>query len=308
MMITPLILALLPALQSTELISSDSNGVSSNGHSAWAHSSANGELVVFDSLGNNLALNDLNSETDVFLKNRISGEITLISAAPNGFSGNARSALPNISKDGRIIVFLTDATDLVPGGNPAGHSILFDKALGTLEVVSRNSSQEIANVFTSPISMSPDGRFLLLFSRATNLDPRDAGCTSCNPENLFIRDLIQKTTKRVTVGINGEWMNSPPYFPLRGRSISGDGRFVVISTKATNLEPGYGNNRRHVYLIDTWNETTTLVSSSASGGHANGDSQWASISLDGRYVAFESNATDLLPGGTWQATFSDGTE
>jgi hypothetical protein len=296
-MIFPLILAFLFSSQSTELISSDPNGVAANQDSTRASSSADGRFIVFESYADNLVPGAIVTDWNVFLKDRATGQVTLISAAPSGNSGNGFSNSALITGFGQQITFRTSATDILPGGNPPEHAVLFNRSTAAWEIVSRNSSQELANSGGGGAAITSDGRFLLLQTSATNLDPRDAGCTSCNPENLFIRDLIQKTTKRVTVGINGEWMNSPPYFPLRGRAISGDGRFIVLTTRASNLVPGYGNNRLHIYLVDTWNESTTLVSSSASGGHANGDSQWASISLDGRYVAFESNATDLLPGG-----------
>lgn len=99
-------------------------------------------------------------------------------------------------------------------------------------------------------------------------------------------------TSRITLGVGGSEANGASFV----EDVTPDGRYIVFSSVASNLVADDTNNRRDVFVYDTLVETTTLVSQNTSGDLANGDSNEASISDDGRFVCFTSEATNLVVG------------
>jgi Tol biopolymer transport system component len=143
------------------------------------------------------------------------------------------------------------------------------------------------------MSVSADGRFVAFVTAASSLVPGDTN----GVDDVFVRDLFLGTTARVSVSSSGQQALADRY----GRgcfdaAISGDGRYVSFSTAGTKLIDGEkgGGSRVDVYVRDRVAGTTERVSVSTSGGAPNGDSAYASISADGRYVAFYSHATNLV--------------
>jgi hypothetical protein len=114
-----------------------------------------------------------------------------------------------------------------------------------------------------------------------------------NVLDTFVYDRQSSSTTRVSVGAGGTEANDSS----SGR-ISGDGRFVVFSTYASNLVAGDTNGTGDVFVRDRQTSTTTRVSVGAGGTQANGNSRGVDISADGRYVAFTSFATNLVSGDT----------
>jgi archaellum component FlaF (FlaF/FlaG flagellin family) len=119
--------------------------------------------------------------------------------------------------------------------------------------------------------------------------------------DVFVRDIVAGTTTRVSVASDGAQANGSCYEP----SISADGRYVAFESLASNLVPGDTNavpgdpwTGLDVFVRDTVAGTTTRVSVASDGTEANGDTGEPSISGDGRYVAFESWASNLVPGDT----------
>ena len=139
-------------------------------------------------------------------------------------------------------------------------------------------------------ALSADGRFVAFQSLASNLVPGDSNASW----DVFVRDLQAGTTERVSVDSAGVQGNSFSWSP----SISADGRFVAFSAGASNLVPGDTNGKRDVFVRDRLLGTTERVSLSSAGLEGSGDSENASISADGRFVAFYSEAPDLIPTNT----------
>jgi hypothetical protein len=157
--------------------------------------------------------------------------------------------------------------------------------------VSVDSSGAQANQISENSSISADGRYVAFDSAASNLVPGD---TNDNID-VFVHDRELGTTTRVSVdsagGQGDDFCDTS--------SISADGRFVAFSSMSTNLVPGDTNNASDMFLHDRELGTTIRVSVDSSGGQADGESGgWLSISSDGQYVAFLSNATNLVPGDT----------
>jgi Tol biopolymer transport system component len=99
-----------------------------------------------------------------------------------------------------------------------------------------------------------------------------------------------QTTERVSVGPGGIEGNNASNAP----SISGNGRYVAFESLSTNLVAGDGNGVIDIFVHDRNTATTTRVSVDSLGNEGNGDSNFPSISSDGRYVAFESDADNLI--------------
>jgi Tol biopolymer transport system component len=132
-------------------------------------------------------------------------------------------------------------------------------------------------------SISADGRYVAFESNADNLSSEDDDTVI----DVYVRDLLTRTTTLVSraKGVVG---NGASYAP----SMSADGRFVAFVSLATNLT-GDDDVFQDVFVRDLESNTTAYVSRSATGGAADGKSGEPSISADGRYVAFESDADNM---------------
>lgn len=149
--------------------------------------------------------------------------------------------------------------------------------------------------------LSADGHHVVFNSDALNLVDRPGGTSTVSCRDVFWRDMSRKVTKRVNISPGGE----PPVFGPQGGgaggtppSISADGRFIAFASSAVNLVPGDTNLNQDVFVRDTRTDRTTRVSIGRRGAQSNGASFYPSISGDGRYVAFASNATNLVAGDT----------
>ncbi len=214
-----------------------------------------------------------------------------VSADSSGVDGNGGSYEPSISGDGRFVAFWSPATNLVPGDTNSKEDVfVHDRQSGTTTRVSVDSLGVQGNGASLFPSISGDGRFVAFQSRATNLVPGDTNGWS----DVFVHDRQTGTTTRVSVDSSGVQGNLDSSFP----SISGDGRFVAFYSFANNLVSGDTNGRADVLVHDRQSGTTTRVSIDSSGIQGKSLSEHPSISGDGRFVAFESAATNLVPGDT----------
>ena len=140
-------------------------------------------------------------------------------------------------------------------------------------------------------AMTPDERYVAFVSAASNLVAGDT-----NGLDVFVRDRLLGTTDRVSVDSGGLEGNSDS--GNFGVSISADGRFVAFSSYASNLVPGDTSGDYDIFVHDRQLGTTERVSVDSGGAQANSASYICAISADGRYVAFESYASNLVPGDT----------
>src|SRR5881396_495531 len=140
--------------------------------------------------------------------------------------------------------------------------------------------------------ISADGRFVLFLSSANNLVTND---DTGRFVDVFLRNRTNNTTTLVSVNLTGAGGgNGHSVSPV----ISADGRFIAFESEAANLVPNDTNGVSDVFVRDLQNGTTTLVSVNGSGAGGNGASTSPVISADGRYVAFVSDAWDLVANGT----------
>lgn len=220
------------------------------------------------------------------------GQLTLLSLTPGGQPGNLFSSSPSISADGRFVAFESEATNLVEDDtNGVSDIFVRNLAASTTTRVSITGSGEQATGGGSfaPV-VSANGRFVAFQSFATNLVSGDTNTKA----DIFLHDLQFHTTILISASEDGSPANGDSYAP----AISADGRYVAFQSQASNLVNGDANQKADVFVRDVQTGQTVLVSATADGSSANGDSDVPSISADGRFVAFQSDASDLVEGDT----------
>jgi len=212
--------------------------------------------------------------------------------------GNDYSAAYSFSADGLCVAFWSRATNLVAGDtNSQPDCFVHDLTGSTTERVSVTSSGGQAAYESNSPCLSGDGRFVAFGSRAFNLVSGDTN----NTWDIFVRDRQLGTTERVSVdsnGVQGNLTSMGSGDPRMGPSISEDGRFVAFVSNATNLAAGDTNGSLDIFVHDRRSGATERVSVGSSGAQGNDMSLSAWISADGRYVAFDSAATNLVAGDT----------
>lgn len=269
-------------------------GAKANGASGLATISADGRRVAFESKATNLSPRDTDDTVDVYVRDLDTNTTTLVSEALSpAQEPDGESLDPDISADGRFVAFHSDASNLDPVPSGATYEVFIRDLSGrTTQLVSRGGagSQPGDSNSYAP-AVSADGRFVAFASFATNLDPADTDPA----EDVFVRDrsagttaLISRAASSTGVSANGD---------ARMPSISGDGRFVAFEADATNLDPADPDAVSDIFVRDVFAATTSLVSrgSTATGAKGNGPSAGAAVSADGRFVAFDSTATNLDP-------------
>ena len=293
-----------------------------NGTSINPIISSDGRYVAFQSSADNLTPTDTNRNTDIFVRDLQTGVTTL--ASPNQArtdGGNGESINPFISANGQVVTFQSTATNLVANDtNNLSDVFAYDFRTGVLSLVSvnrtgtgsgNNASFRIENssdfsIHHSLNALSDDGRFTVFESAATDLvAAQDNNGHLLDKEDVFVRDLQTGTTTLVSVNMTGDGTgNSYSFFA----TISGNGKFVAFISSSSNLAANKQfPDIRDVFVRNLEAGTTTLVSVSTSGGDGGYHSAMASISTDGRFVAFQSQAGNLVPVDTngGQLLFSD---
>jgi Tol biopolymer transport system component len=257
--------------------------------------SPDGRFVGFASPASNLVPGDTNASDDIFVRDTLANTTTRVSFDSAGNEGNSESYNPSMSADGRFVAFNSDASNIVPGDtNNTDDIFVRDTLTNTTARASVDSTGNQGNNGSLFPSLSTNGRFVAFNSDASNLVPQDTN----NEPDIFIRDLLTNTTIRLSVDSAGNQGNNGSLFP----SISGDGRFVAFDSRASNIVPGDTNNTDDIFVRDTLTNTTARVSVDSAGNQGNSASGSPSISADGRFVAFESSASNLVPGDTNNTT------
>jgi len=283
----------------TTLVTVASDGAQANGASHHASISATGRYVAFQSEASNLVSGDTNNTFDVFLHDRETGQTTRVSVHSDGTQGNGLSLHPSLSATGRYVAFDSFASNLVSGDtNTCGpytngtcpDIFVHDRATGQTTRISVASDGTQANGYSDIPSISASGRFVAFHSFATNLVSDD---TNGVPD-VFVHDRKTGQTTRVSVASDGTQGNDNS----DGFSLSATGRYVAFHSFATNLVSGDTNSTSDVFVHDRASGQTTRVSVASNGAQGNGGSYDPSISATGRYLAFYSDASNLVNGDT----------
>lgn len=250
-----------------------------------------GSYVAFGSLASNLVAGDTNNYEDVFVHDMQTSATTRVSVDSAGVQGNNNSSNPAISADGRYVAFESFASNLVAGDTNGSRDVfVHDRQTGTTTRVSVDSSGNQGNSDSSDSVISGDGRYVAFRSSASNLVAGDTNSS----DDIFVYDIQTGATTRVSVDSSGNQGNGDSDDP----AISGDGRYVAFESFADNLVTGDTNNGGDIFVHDRGTGATTIASVDSSGNPNDWAAARPSISGDGRYVAFQSNATNLVTGDT----------
>lgn len=275
----------------TTRVSTGSAGAQSNGLSSAPAMSGDGGVVAFQSDASNLVGGDTNHNLDIFAKTLSSGETTRVSTGSGGAQADDYSMSPAISADGRYVAFESVATNLVPSDtNNASDIFLKDLATGALTRVSTTSSGVEANGYSYAPSLSADGTRLAFQSTASNLVPGDNNGAS----DIFVKNLTNGQITRVSTNSTGVQATGGSEMPM----LSADGNLVAFKSEAPDLVTGDVNAMSDIFIKDLVTGQTTRVSVSTAGAAGNSHSSAPRISADGRYVAFQSDASNLVTGDT----------
>lgn len=220
------------------------------------------------------------------------GTTTLVSINSAGVQGNHISDWPSISTDGRFVAFSSDSSNLIPNDiNNYLDVYVHDRQTGETTIVSVDSSGTQTTIGGSHFpSISGDGQFVAFMSGSSEFVPDDNN----NSGDIFVRDRYANITSRVSVSTSGQEGNYQSLYP----SISADGRYVTFYSEAFNLVPDDNNNSGDIFVHDRQTSVTTMVSINSDGDQGNDYSLFPVISADGRFVVYESVATNLVPGDT----------
>jgi uncharacterized repeat protein (TIGR01451 family) len=288
------------------LASVATNGKPGNDSSYSPSLSADGRYVAFESSASNLVAGDTNEARDIFVRDLQTRETKRVSISSRGQQalpdcgerGCEGSHSPAISADGRYIAFVSDAPNLVAGDtNGIQDVFVHDRKTGETARVSVNSSGQEALAdcaevwwcgWAWTVQISADGRYVAFESSASNLVAGDAN----GYRDIFVHDRETGETRRVSESSDGTEADWNSFSPV----ISADGRYVAFVSSASNLVAGDANGYRDVFVHDRETGETTRVSGAFGGTMPNGYSSSPSLSADGRYVAFESTATNLVAG------------
>lgn len=206
---------------------------------------------------------------------------------------------PAISSDGRVVVFSSCATNLgedTDVNGPAEDVYAFDIPTSRFERINvgTNGRQPLSGASFAP-AVSADGKYVT-FTSTSDLDSSaetPPHRQSSRFANVYMRDRDAHVTTRISIARNSSVANGRSY----GAAIEGDGRHVAFVSEATNLVSRDDNRLPDVFLHDVHSRTTMLISRSVSGGSANGPSRNPVVAMNGNYVAFQSDASDLICAG-----------
>jgi len=280
-----------PVAARTERVSVDATGGLPDAAAAAADVSDDGRYVTFASSASDLVTPSPWSGTPVthiYVHDRLLGNNELISVDSFENPADLGGTNPAISGNGRYVVF--DSFD--PGltnsdGNGTVDVFVRDRVQGTTTLVSSDADGNEGDDQSFAADISDDGRYVAFMSSADNLIPNDNG-----QQSIYRKD-------RVTGGIDKA---SRSTFEIQnnagalGAAISGNGRYVAFQSEATNLILYDNNDHRDVFRRDFEAGNTALISRPNDPGPTNGDSGSASLSDDGRFVVFQSTASNLVAG------------
>lgn len=276
--------------ETTERVSVGPGGAQANAASARARCSADGRFVVFHSSASNLVVGDNNNQVDVFLHDRQTGVTARVSVATGGAEGDGSSSVPSISDDGNLIVFESQAVNFAANDNNLETDVfLHNRTTATTIRISSTAGGASTNGFSAYPQISGDGKFVSFSTNATNFP--DIANDGDEFEDIILYSIAHGTFERISKGLGGAPPDGNCLFP----GISGDGRFVTFSSLATNLVDEDNNNREDAFIYDRAFDVTLRVSLAPDGTQIDGFARNVSISADGNFVAFMSDATNLLP-------------
>ena len=274
-------------LNRTEQVSVSPTGAPGRTDSLNPVISADGRYVAFSSRAENLVPGESGIREQVYVRDLKLDKTTEVSVSSGGEIPNHQSFSPVISANGRYIAFDSQASNLVHRDRNGTEDVFVrDQKLGTTKLVSVSGKRHQANRPSFTGGISPNGRYVAFDSAAGNLVKHDTN----REVDVFVRDRKRHETKRVSVSSSGKQGNGESF----GGAMSADGRYVVFDSGSRNLVNHDTNKKDDVFVRDRKLHTTRRLSVSSRGRQGDKASFGPEISADGRYIAFASDATNLV--------------
>ena len=259
-----------------------SSGAQSNADSGFARISNDGRYVVFASMASNLVSGDTNNTYDVFVRDLTAGTTARVSTTSSGGQSNQASSWPDVSADGRYVVFESPATNLDGSisGSITGYQVYVkDTQTGAIKMLSRDSSNGAGNGDSRQPQISCDGGTVAFYSEASNLVSGDTNGVS----DIFVDSLGWNADTLTNATINGNAYSNAV-------SISCDGNAVALQSAASNLVSGDTNSAQDIFEYNRLTQSFERVSVDSSSTQAVGNSSFPAISGDGRFVTFQNSS------------------
>ncbi|MCB0340020.1 MAG: hypothetical protein KDD53_10465, partial [Bdellovibrionales bacterium] len=298
--------------------SRDSEGALGNAKSLGPFA-IGGQFIAFQSQASNLVATDTNGFSDIFVRDRLNKTTIRVSESAAGAQANNASSTVALSETGRFVGFYSQATNLgFPDVNNKGDYFIVDRDPDQNETFDENNNQVvrinlrpdgIQSLSVSPgfdsygLQLSDSGRFALIVSTDSDLVPNDLNIqpdvflVDRDPDENGIFEDAEKglgsySNRLISSSSEGIYGNGPS----TSASMSGDSRYIVFESAASNLVAGDSNLVPDVFLKDTSTDKVVLLSRNANGIQGNAASTTPHISKSGRYITFVSSATNLVPG------------
>jgi Tol biopolymer transport system component len=275
----------------TTLVSVPPDGTPANGSSFTPSISGDGDVVAFRSDASNLVADDTEGHTDIFVHVMSTGLTQRVSETPIGVGANRDSLEPAISANGRRVAFSSMATNLVSVRvNVTGlccdiyvHNLVTGRnRLGDPMTNGKGASDSFLPV------LSANGRYLAFGSWGCGIAD---GVECIDESNVYERDMKTGTMTLVTRAYTG----SVGFGCGANPAISADGTTVAFISDGSNLVPHDTNGAYDVFVRDLTTGMTTRVSVTSKGAQTNGGLGRVTMSADGRLIAFQSDAWNIVP-------------
>ncbi|HWD25527.1 MAG TPA: hypothetical protein VG387_00070 [Rhizomicrobium sp.] len=284
------------------VVSSSATGAIGNGESGHGMLSAAGTAAAFESFATDLAAGATNPDlSQVYVKNLVTGAITLVSTDSTGHASDAGSTLGGFAPNGASLAFESTSDNLVAGDtNGAEDVFLHNLASGATTLISTAADGTLGNGASVFGSFAPSGTLVAFSSTASNLIAGDTNGAS----DIFLKDTTDGVVSLISTAADGTAQNGTF---ASGGWFSPTGQFVAFVSDATNLVPGFDTGGiPQLYVKDLSSGAVHLISSSFNSGFpgdaANAAASFAGWSPDGNEVLFTSSASNLVSGDTNGAT------
>jgi Tol biopolymer transport system component len=259
-----------------QLVTVAQNGGFAHGNSVYGSVSADNRFIAFQSSANDFTTGDTNQTSDVYVRDLTTSVTTLVSHDPAGLAGNDHSEYPQISANGEVVVFQSNARGLTANDtNALADVFAWKRADNSLQLVSVSANEFSGNADASDFSMTPDGRYVLFVASGANLVV--SGKTSGN--EVYLRDLQSGTTRWVSSVVTN--LAGLTTATSANAAMSVDGRFVFFVATPTNITA-----TSTMVRVDLNDDSTVIVATNIPPPAAYSESFGPSVSDDGQFAAF----------------------
>ncbi|MCK6447606.1 MAG: hypothetical protein L6Q99_14535 [Planctomycetes bacterium] len=249
--------------------------------------SGDGRYVAFASEADNLVAGDTNFQTDVFVRDRVAGTTVRASVSSSGVQGFHSAWEPSLSADGNYVSFSTRARLVPEDTNNFDDIYVHDLRTRSTVRVSVSTTGVQGDGHSTLPSISADGSIVVFQSASTVFSVPEGN----SYDDIFVHERSTGRTTRVSQNAQG----FPGNDHSRAPAISADGRFISFRTAATNLTPGVSSGGQ-ILVFDRRLGTLKSASMSPQGVPADHSCYGSRLSADGRFIAFDSAAKNLVAG------------